>query len=164
MNLYKNGEFVETWRKARDYDALLAYLRKNSEPASGVIPPSHHDEDDDLFIASGVDYNPKGEVLSLNSKNFYGYLTEGPIFIKFFAPWCGHCKKLAPHWTQLAKDMQHRLTIAEVNCEDESKLCKQQDVSGFPMLYYYEGGEKTEYTGGRKIEPLRNWAEKAVKP
>ncbi|EIN04376.1 thioredoxin-like protein [Punctularia strigosozonata HHB-11173 SS5] len=168
MNLYKNGEFIETWHKARNYDDLLAYLRQHAEPSHPhTLPPYDAASDADLdadLPPAGVDPNPHGEVLSLNSKNFYGYLSEGPLFVKFFAPWCGHCKKLAPHWTKLAEAMKHRMAIAEVDCEAEPKLCKQQGVTGYPMLYYYEGGEKTEYVGGRKIGPLQSWAEKAAAP
>jgi protein disulfide-isomerase len=40
--------------------------------------------------------NPDGKVLSLNPATFAKTITSGPVFIKFFAPWCGHCKKLAP--------------------------------------------------------------------
>lgn len=79
---------------------------------------------------------------------------------------CGHCKKLAPHWTQLAGLMRHKLNVAEVNCEAHSALCKQQGVSGYPMLFYYGGQSagKTEYTGARKIEQLKAFAEKVSGP
>ena len=81
---------------------------------------------------------------------------------------CGHCKKLAPAWTQLASYMRNRLTIAEVNCDEHSSLCKEQDVPGYPSLFFYTGGgnamHKTDYTGGRKVEQLRQFAEMAVAP
>lgn len=78
---------------------------------------------------------------------------------------CGHCKKLAPTWTQLAGEMQHKLKIAEVNCEEHSAICRQEGVTGYPMLFYYGGkGTKTEYTGGRKLEQLRAFAEKVSGP
>ena len=77
---------------------------------------------------------------------------------------CGHCKKLAPTWIQLAKHMQHQLNVAEVNCDENDALCRSQEVLGYPMLQYYLGGVKTEYTGGRKIDQLKAFAEKAATP
>jgi hypothetical protein len=60
--------------------------------------------------------------------------------------------------------MQHKLNIAEVNCDENSALCQDQDVLGYPMLQYYSGGVKTEYTGGRKIDQLKAFTEKAAAP
>jgi protein disulfide-isomerase len=65
--------------------------------------------------------------------------------------------------------MRNRLTIAEVNCEDYSSLCKAQDVPGYPSLFFYTGGggkglHKTDYAGGRKFEQLRQFAEMAISP
>jgi thioredoxin-like negative regulator of GroEL len=78
---------------------------------------------------------------------------------------CGHCKKLAPTWEKLAKGLQRRVIVAEVNCENYKSLCSSEGVSGFPMLYFYpESGEKSEYSGTRKLEAMKNWAERAVKP
>lgn len=79
---------------------------------------------------------------------------------------CGHCKKLAPIWTELARNMRGKLTIAEVNCEEQGALCRSQGVTGYPMLYYYPSGKDTkmEYTGGRKLEQLIAFAEKLSGP
>ena len=78
---------------------------------------------------------------------------------------CGHCKKLAPTWVKLAKELQHTASIAEVNCEDHKSLCSTEGVTGFPMLYFYpSSGKKTEYTGNRRLEALRGWVERAMKP
>ena len=78
---------------------------------------------------------------------------------------CGHCKKLAPTWEKLAKELQRRVTVAEVNCEDYKSLCSSEGVTGFPMLFFYpESGKKSEYSGTRKLEAMKNWAERAVKP
>ncbi len=94
-------------------------------------------------------------------------IAQGPTFVKFFAPWCGHCKKIAPLWVQLAAHMKGRLAIAEVDCDAHNSLCKTQGVQGFPTLAFFNGGSsshKTEYSGGRKLEQLKNFAEKAVAP
>jgi thioredoxin-like negative regulator of GroEL len=78
---------------------------------------------------------------------------------------CGHCKKLAPIWVKLAEQLQHSVTVAEVDCEDHKSLCSAQGVTGFPMLFFYPAsGKKTEYTGSRRYEALKDWAERAVKP
>jgi thioredoxin domain-containing protein 5 len=77
---------------------------------------------------------------------------------------CGHCRKLAPSWTQLAKRMQHKLAIAEVNCEDHGAVCQSQDVKGYPMLFLYANGEKVEYTGGRTLDKLEAFGDKVSKP
>lgn len=60
--------------------------------------------------------------------------------------------------------MQNKLTIAEVDCEENKGLCSAEGITGFPMLWYYKNGVKTEYTGGRKIEQLKTFTEKASAP
>ena len=81
---------------------------------------------------------------------------------------CGHCKKLAPTWTQIASHFRNKLNIAEVNCEAHKSICKSQDVQGYPSLFLYTGGKddihKTEYVGGRKFDQIRQFAESAIAP
>ncbi|KAJ6595666.1 protein disulfide isomerase [Mycena vulgaris] len=152
MNLYRDGEFVEKYKGNRDFDLLTDYLAKNAQKPKALSPSP----------PATIPLNPKGEVSVLNPDNFHTTLEHGPAFIKFYAPWCGHCKKLAPVWKQLAKIMQGKVTIAEVNCEDHEKFCKTQDVGGFPTLIYYPpGAPKSEYTSGRKLEQLKSFVEKA---
>jgi thioredoxin domain-containing protein 5 len=107
--------------------------------------------------------NLDGEVLALSPEIFDKTLNDAPAFVKFFAPWCGHCKKLAPTWKQLARHMQGRVTVAEVNCEEHQSLCKMHNVQGYPTLMWLgkEKDERHEYSGGRKLEQLRAFVEKA---
>lgn len=65
--------------------------------------------------------------------------------------------------------MRHKLNVAEVNCDEHSALCKEHGVQGYPSLFFYPGGKdsgmhKTEYSGGRKFEQMRKFAEMAVSP
>jgi len=72
---------------------------------------------------------------------------------------------LAPTWEKLAKEFQRQVTVAEVNCEDYKSLCSSEGVTGFPMLFFYPvSGKKSEYPGNRKLEAMKNWAQRAVKP
>ncbi|KAI0706903.1 thioredoxin-like protein [Cerioporus squamosus] len=175
MNLYRDGKFVETFRQSRDIDILTKYITANAEPRNPPAPeppaedsPAAASEDDALLdeVVHREDVNPDGVVLSLNEKNFQQTVDKGHVFVKFFAPWCGHCKKLAPFWTQLGSAMRNKLNIAEVDCESHSALCKQEGITGYPMLYYYggKGAGKTEYTGGRKLEQLKAFADKVSGP
>ncbi|KAK7030758.1 protein disulfide isomerase [Favolaschia claudopus] len=163
LNLYRDGVFVEKFEGNRDFDELTKYLANhtpppkpptNRQPPLPPTPPVH-----------APALNPTGDVTVLDSTNFDKNINMGAAFVKFYAPWCGHCKKLAPVWKQFAKIMQGKITIAEVNCEADEKLCKSQGVSGYPTLVYYPpGGEKSEYTSGRKLEQLKAFVEKAIAP
>ncbi|KAJ7210203.1 thioredoxin-like protein [Mycena haematopus] len=156
MNLYRDGEFVEKYKGDRDFDLLTKYLTKQAPKASPPSPPPPPP------AAPAPVLNPHGEVTVLTPDNFQSHVDQGAAFIKFYAPWCGHCKKLAPIWKQLAKIMQSKITIAEMNCDAHEKFCKSQGVTGYPTLMYYPpGGEKSEYNSGRKLEQLKSFAEKA---
>ncbi|KAJ7221871.1 thioredoxin-like protein [Mycena haematopus] len=140
MNLYRDGEFVEKYKGDRDFDLLTKYLTKQAPKASPPSPPPPPP------AAPAPVLNPHGEVTVLTPDNFQSHVDQGAAFIKFYAPWCGHCKKLAPIWKQLAKIMQSKITIAEMNCDAHEKFCKSQ---------------KSEYNSGRKLEQLKSFAEKA---
>lgn len=62
--------------------------------------------------------------------------------------------------------MRGKLTIAEVNCEEHGGLCKEQGITGYPMLFYYPNGRSTkmEYSGGRKLDQLITFSEKVSGP
>lgn len=177
LNLYKDGALLETFSGVRDLEVLQDYISKHAEPTgTGVVVESATPTALAEVLATAVaeevlhiqtpraEPNPGGAVLSLNPSIFAPTLEQGPTFIKYYAPWCGHCKKLAPTWTQLARHMQGKLTIAEVNCEDYGALCKSEDVAGYPMLVYYANGARSEYMGGRKFEALKAFTEKAAAP
>jgi thioredoxin domain-containing protein 5 len=146
--LYRDGQFVESYRKNRDLSLLLEYLALHAEPEHPVAPspppPAAHDVDD-LPATPRTTYNPSGTVLTLTNANYDSTLAAGgPIFIKYYAPWCGHCKKLAPHWTRLAAHARGKMTA----------------------LYFYPspGAQHAEYLGGRKFEQLSAFADKATEP
>ncbi|ESK87822.1 thioredoxin domain-containing protein 5 [Moniliophthora roreri MCA 2997] len=160
LNLYRDGEFVETFEGRREADLLREFLKKHAHPdpePETTTPPAEEEPKQPVRPP----LNPTGEVLVLDPSNFHRTLELGPTFVKFYAPWCGHCKKLAPTWLSLAHSLQNKLNVAEVNCEAHSSLCTAEDVQGYPTLIYYTAGSKTEYNGGRKLEQLKAFAEKA---
>lgn len=62
------------------------------------------------------------------------------VFIKFFAPWCGHCKSMKPDWDKLMEEFGTSATqlVADVDCTGEGQaICDEQGVQGFPTLKWY---------------------------
>lgn len=112
----------------------------------------------------GLPPNPKGVSVPLTAETFQKLVTnsQDSWFIKFYVPWCSHCQHLAPTWAEMAKEMEGRLNIGEVNCEQNSRLCKDAKVGAYPTIYFFRGGERVEYEGLRGLGDLLTFGEKAL--
>jgi len=114
------------------------------------------------------------EVVDLIPSNFDKFALSGkPALVEFFAPWCGHCKSLAPVYEQLAQDFafakkDNKLTIAKVDADREKSLGKRFGIQGFPTIKYFDGKSQDpeDYNGGRDIESLTDFLIKktGIKP
>eukprot|EP00833_Pecoramyces_ruminatium_P000831 jgi/Orpsp1_1/1174863/evm.model.c7180000051714.1 len=76
------------------------------------------------------------KVTVLNKKNFYKTIGKDKhVFVKFYAPWCGHCKRLAPVYEELAAAYEKendKIIIAELNADEEKDIAKKYDIKGYP--------------------------------
>ncbi|CAK7218944.1 hypothetical protein SCUCBS95973_003654 [Sporothrix curviconia] len=108
--------------------------------------------------------NPNGVSVPMTAETFQTLvtMTQDTWFVKFYAPWCHHCKAMAANWDQLAKEMQGKLNIGEVNCEKESRLCKDVRVHGYPTIALFRGGERVDYEGLRGLGDFVSYANKAL--
>ncbi|KAI9840764.1 MAG: hypothetical protein M1838_003925 [Thelocarpon superellum] len=108
--------------------------------------------------------NEAGASVPLSAQGFQNLVTttQDPWFIKFYAPWCHHCQAMAPNWAELGRDMKHKLNIGEVNCDAETRLCRDVRVKGYPTVLFFKGGERVEYDGLRGVGDLVNFANKAT--
>lgn len=113
---------------------------------------------------STITPNPNGVSVALTAESFQSLvtMTHESWFIKFYAPWCHHCQAMAPSWQQLAKSMKGRLNVGEVNCDAESRLCKDVRLRGYPTILFFKGGERVEYDGLRGLGDFVSYAEKAI--
>ncbi|KAF8509427.1 thioredoxin-like protein [Hysterangium stoloniferum] len=160
LKLYEDGKEIGEFQESREFDLLASYLKENARKSpSTPPPPPPPPPSEPVFIP-----NPKGQVLSLDYSTFPETIDQGPTFVKFFAPWCGHCKKLAPIWAQFAFQMQEKVTVAEVNCDDHKVLCKMQKIQGYPTIFFYQHGRTHDYTGRRTLEALEAFVDAALAP
>ena len=79
--------------------------------------------------------------------------------LKFYAPWCGHCKNLAPEYARAAevfKDSGALVTIAKLDADAHKEMATKYEVKGFPTLKWFPKGSLTpvDYEGERSAEAL----------
>lgn len=103
-------------------------------------------------------------VLDLIPNNFDEIVLKSgkPALVEFFAPWCGHCKKLAPVYEELATNFEFakdKVSIAKVDADAEKELGRRFGVQGFPTLKWFDGKSDTptDYQGGRDLESLSSF-------
>lgn len=114
-----------------------------------------------IFGAFAATAAASSAVIDLLPSNFDKVVLESgkPTLVEFFAPWCGHCKKLAPVWEELATNFAHakdKVQIAKVDADAERSLGKRFGVQGFPTLKFFDGksAEPVDYKSGRDLESL----------
>jgi len=87
------------------------------------------------------------------------------VFVEFYAPWCGHCKSLAPKWEELAQKLSHvsTLTVAKMDATANDWPKAKFAVSGYPTIFLKTAsGDVLKYEGGREVKEMTKYLEKHV--
>ncbi|KAL1953985.1 hypothetical protein VTO42DRAFT_1871 [Malbranchea cinnamomea] len=115
-------------------------------------------------LSSVVNAGSGSAVLDLIPDNFDKIVLKSgrPGLVEFYAPWCGHCKKLAPVYEELGQAFSHasdKLHISKVNADSERALAKRFGIQGFPTLKWFDGksDKPEEYNGERDLESLASF-------
>jgi len=81
-----------------------------------------------------------------------------PSIVEFYAPWCGHCKNLAPHFAKAADKMKGLVQFVTVDCTAQQNICQKFQVQGYPTIKTFENGKPTDYQGGRTARAFQKAA------
>ncbi|KAL6766456.1 PDI2 [Auxenochlorella protothecoides x Auxenochlorella symbiontica] len=125
-----------------------------------------------LAGAYGQEEKP-GSAVVLTPENFDQVVNGGKhVLVKFYAPWCGHCKRLAPIWEELADAaaadprLRGRVVVAKVDADAHRSLGDRYGIKGFPTIKFFGRGKPTaapaDYSGGRTLEAFSTFLTEKV--
>lgn len=81
-------------------------------------------------------------VMELNYEQFNSEIRDGKkvAIIDYWAPWCVHCRRIAPAYDKIAQEYGDKLMVAKVNIDDVEELARQEMIEVIPTLVIYKDG------------------------
>lgn len=150
QDIAKNKKYPFDQEKKLSHDNIAEFV---DEYAAGKIEPSIKSEP--------IPTKQEGAVVVVVAHNYEKVVLDEDkdVLVEFYAPWCGHCKALAPKYEQLAShyassEFKDKVVIAKV---DATANDIPDDISGFPTIKMYPAGAKKDpvtYSGSRTIVDL----------
>jgi protein disulfide-isomerase-like protein len=111
----------------------------------------------------------ESDVVILDSENFE-HLTQassgattGDWMVEFYAPWCGHCKHLAPVYEEVATELKGEVNVAKVDASKERSIGSRFEIKGFPTILFLSHGQVYKYKGKRTKDALVEFAKGGYK-
>jgi protein disulfide isomerase family A protein 3 len=110
------------------------------------------------------------DVLDLSDDDFSTRVSEADTtLVMFYAPWCGHCKRLKPEYAKAAELLigdEPSIALAKVDCTEAGKeTCSKFGISGYPTLKIFKNGEVSQdYNGPREAAGIVKYMRAQVGP
>ena len=80
--------------------------------------------------------------------------------IEFYAPWCGHCKQLAPAWEKAAKQLKGVVNVGAVDMTTDEEVGSPYGIQGFPTIKFFgfKKASPEDFNGGRDESAIVSYA------
>merc|ERR1711970_575749 len=122
-----------------------------------------------MGAAVAADFEKEDGVLVLGQDDFDDAVAAHDyVLAEFYAPWCGHCKSLAPEYAKAAKALadHENIALAKIDATVHGDLAKRYGVRGYPTLKWFKKDPENalEYGGGRKEPEISSWITKKTGP
>eukprot|EP01084_Bolivina_argentea_P120445 213495_1 len=108
-----------------------------------------------------VEEEEDSAVFTLTQESFGPFVQSNErVLVEFYAPWCGHCKALAPKYEEAARilaEQESPTKLAKLDATEAPMLTQQFNIEGYPTLILFEGTDATPFQAGRETEDIVNW-------
>jgi len=140
LKFFKDGKEAFAYKGQRNKAAIVNFM-KDPKEAPTEPPPVEWSSEDNM-----VDH--------LTDETFDNFLTTNPsVLVMFYAPWCGHCKRMKPDYAAVASvtNLPDGIgKVAAIDCTKSKTSCKKYEVKGYPTLKYFKNGiHVNNYDGAR---------------
>lgn len=118
-----------------------------------------------FLTGSSTSYGSEAKVLELSDR-FLPLRHEGMWLVMFYAPWCGHCKKLEPIWKHVDQSLAGKMPVrvGRIDCTRFTSVATEFSIKGFPTILFIKGDLVFEYQGDRTRDDIVNFAYRLIGP
>ena len=154
------------FEKARAITNARLGMKKNSSANNNAGSQQHQQQQQQQKQKQkAAEPGNEKDVIELTDDNFDStvFNDESMWLIAFYAPWCGHCKKLLPEWTAAATQLRGTVKIAKVDATVHQKLAQRYQIQGYPTIKIFSPGKGEdkkveEYQGPRDTSGIVQYA------
>ena len=160
--------FGENKKSPLDYDSgrtakdLVAYGLKQAESLAykrlGTKPEARQEQRQESRQENSEGNVDDKDVVVLTDNNFDEsvFNSNDLWFVEFYAPWCGHCKKLAPEWAQAASSLKNQVKLGKVDATVEKRLASKYGINSYPTIKIFYPGktDPEDFNGPRDASSI----------
>lgn len=116
------------------------------------------------FLATAV--SAQSDVVDAKDATFDSIIAgHSFVMVEFYAPWCGHCKKLEPEYEKAATALKGVAVLAKVDATVEKEVAQKFEIRGFPTIKIFRDGLISgDYEGGRTSADMIKYVKGNVGP